>query len=248
MPSFVWKGRTRTGQAQEGELLADTRDAAVAVLRRQQIQVVRHQGEGQGDQAPAQAAAGRRLASGWRSSPASSRSCSTPACRWCSAWRSSATRRRTAPSARSSSQARTDVESGASLADAMRKHPKAFDDLYVNMVAAGEAGGILDTILQRLSTYIEKIVKLKSQVKSALIYPAAVILIAALRGLHHPAGRSSRSSPSCSPAWARAASPHPHRHRRQQLHRPLLARSCCPASRSASASLNRYHKTHRGSG
>jgi type IV pilus assembly protein PilC len=61
----------------------------------------------------------------------------------------------------------------------MKKHPKAFDNLYVNMVAAGEAGGILDVILQRLSTYIEKAVKLKSQVKSALIYPVSVIVIAA---------------------------------------------------------------------
>ncbi|MDQ2979015.1 MAG: type II secretion system F family protein [Acidobacteriota bacterium] len=75
-------------------------------------------------------------------------------------------------------QVRQDVEAGSTLADAMRRHPKAFNNLYVNMVAAGEAGGILDTILQRLSVYIEKSVKLASQVKSALIYPIAVIAIA----------------------------------------------------------------------
>ena len=75
---------------------------------------------------------------------------------------------------------RGDVESGASLADAMKKHPKAFDPLFTNMIAAGEAGGILDTILKRLATYIEKAVKLKGQVKSAMIYPIAVIVIAAV--------------------------------------------------------------------
>ena len=74
---------------------------------------------------------------------------------------------------------RSDVESGASLADAMRKHPKTFDPLFTNMIAAGEAGGILDTILKRLATYIEKSVKLAGQVKSAMIYPIAVIVIAA---------------------------------------------------------------------
>jgi type IV pilus assembly protein PilC len=67
-----------------------------------------------------------------------------------------------------------------SLAEAMRKQPKAFDELFVNMIAAGEAGGILDVILQRLATYIEKVVKLKNQVKSALIYPSAIMTVAVL--------------------------------------------------------------------
>src|SRR5438477_7671264 len=75
-------------------------------------------------------------------------------------------------------QSRTSVEGGAALDDAMRKFPKAFDPLFTNMVAAGEAGGILDTILKRLATYIEKAVKLQGQVKSAMIYPVAVIVIA----------------------------------------------------------------------
>ena len=72
---------------------------------------------------------------------------------------------------------RADVEAGMSLADAMQKHPKVFDPLFTNMIAAGEAGGILDTILKRLATYIEKAVKLKNQVKSAMIYPVAVVVI-----------------------------------------------------------------------
>jgi type IV pilus assembly protein PilC len=75
-------------------------------------------------------------------------------------------------------QVQRDVESGLSLSDSMAKHPKVFDSLYVNMVQAGEAGGILDTILKRLSAYMEKIVKLKSSIKSALIYPAVVISVA----------------------------------------------------------------------
>jgi type IV pilus assembly protein PilC len=75
---------------------------------------------------------------------------------------------------------RNTVEGGSTLSAAMKMHPKAFEDLQVNMIAAGEAGGILDTILQRLATYAEKSVKLKSAVKSALIYPVSVISIAVL--------------------------------------------------------------------
>jgi type IV pilus assembly protein PilC len=75
-------------------------------------------------------------------------------------------------------QVRQDVEEGSTLATAMARHSKVFDQLYSNMVDAGETGGILDLILQRLSTFIEKIVKLKRDIISALIYPAAVVVLA----------------------------------------------------------------------
>lgn len=71
-----------------------------------------------------------------------------------------------------------DVGAGASLAESLGKHPKVFDGLYVNLIAAGELGGILDTILQRLATYIEKLEKLKGQIKSAMTYPIVVVAIA----------------------------------------------------------------------
>jgi type IV pilus assembly protein PilC len=75
-------------------------------------------------------------------------------------------------------QVKTDVEAGNTLSAAMARHPKVFDSLYVNMIAAGESGGILETILQRLSAFIEKIVKLKGALKSALIYPITILSIA----------------------------------------------------------------------
>src|SRR5687767_12951936 len=73
-----------------------------------------------------------------------------------------------------------DVESGHTVADALSKHPKAFTDLYVNMVAAGEAGGILDTILMRLATFLEKNDALVRKVKGAMIYPTVIMSVAAI--------------------------------------------------------------------
>ena len=75
-------------------------------------------------------------------------------------------------------QVKSSVESGSTFFDALKRHPKVFDELFVNLVAAGEVGGILDTILNRLAIYIEKAVKLKAQIKSAMFYPVAILIVA----------------------------------------------------------------------
>ncbi|MDB4963147.1 MAG: Type secretion system domain protein [Myxococcales bacterium] len=75
-------------------------------------------------------------------------------------------------------QVKASVEQGSTFSDALKRHPKVFDDLYVNLVAAGEIGGILDTILNRLAVYIEKAVKLKGQIKSAMFYPIGILVVA----------------------------------------------------------------------
>jgi type IV pilus assembly protein PilC len=178
MPSFVWKGRSRAGQLQEGQLLADNRDAAVLALRRQQIQVTNIREKGR--ELPLMPRIPRGISS--KRIALFTRQFSVmldaglPLVQ-CLEILGEQEENRTFKTI--IQQVRTDVESGSALAEAMRKHPKAFDNLFVNMVAAGEAGGILDIILQRLSVYIEKVVKLKSQVKSALIYPVSIIVIAA---------------------------------------------------------------------
>ncbi len=77
-------------------------------------------------------------------------------------------------------QVKKDVESGSALADALRKHPTIFDTLYVNLISAGEVGGILDTILNRLAVYIEKSVRLKRKVKGAMFYPASILAVAVI--------------------------------------------------------------------
>jgi type IV pilus assembly protein PilC len=179
MPNFMWKGRARSGQVQEGQLLADSRDAAVAVLRRQQIQVTSIRERGREVKLLPRFSRGvseKRIALFTRQFSVML-DAGLPLVQ-CLEILGEQEENRVFQAI--IQQVRSDVESGASLADAMRKHPKAFDALFVNMVAAGEAGGILDIILQRLSTYIEKAVKLKGQVKSALIYPVSIIVIAIL--------------------------------------------------------------------
>ncbi len=176
MPSYEWKGRDRNGATQTGVLIGDSKDAVIAALRRQQIVVttVKEKGKeialpkfGGGIKAKSIAVFTRQFSV--------MIDAGLPLVQCLDILGQQQDNK---AFQKVLLQIRQDVEGGSSLAEAMRKHPQAFDDLYVNMVAAGEAGGILDTILQRLATYIEKNVKLKSQVKSALVYPASVITIA----------------------------------------------------------------------
>jgi type IV pilus assembly protein PilC len=176
MPSFEWRGRTRAGQVRQGVLVADNRSAAESMLRRDQIAVqnLREKKEVRLMPRLPQRVGDKRLAIFTRQFSVML-DAGLPLVQ-CLEILGEQEENRTFRTI--IQQVRTDVEQGSSLAEAMRRHPKAFDDLFVNMIAAGEAGGILDIILQRLATYIEKAVKLKNQVKSALIYPASVITIA----------------------------------------------------------------------
>ncbi|MFA6959110.1 MAG: type II secretion system F family protein [Thermoanaerobaculia bacterium] len=178
MPTFEWKGKGKNGQDTSGQLVADNKDAAIAALRRQQIIVTAVKEKGKelafpkwGGSVPQQAIAiFTRQFSVMIDAGLPLVQCLEIL----------GSQQDNKSFQRALLSIRQDVESGSTLADAMRKHPKVFTDLYTNMVAAGEAGGILDTILQRLATYIEKAVKLNSQVKSAMIYPVAVISIAVI--------------------------------------------------------------------
>jgi type IV pilus assembly protein PilC len=182
MPTFAYSGRTRAGQSVSGERVADSMDAAVSALRREQIAVTRITAAREKKEAAKKAGVtGKKVAA--KNLAVFTRQFSVmidaglPLVQCLDILGNQEEDKNFAAVIL---QTRTDVESGASLADAMRKHPKTFDPLFTNMIAAGEAGGILDTILKRLATYIEKAVKLAGQVKSAMIYPIAVIVIAGL--------------------------------------------------------------------
>jgi type IV pilus assembly protein PilC len=182
MPTFAYAGRTRAGQTVSGERTADTMDAAVAALRREQILVTRITPAKAKEAAPAKQKTGK-LGKGVKAKNLAvfTRQFSVmidAGLPLVQCLEILGTQEEDKNFAAVILQTRADVEGGASLADAMRKHPKTFDPLFTNMIAAGEAGGILDTILKRLATYIEKAVKLASQVKSAMIYPIAVMVIA----------------------------------------------------------------------
>jgi type IV pilus assembly protein PilC len=180
MPTFAYSGRTRAGQIVTGERAADSKDAVVAALRREQVFVLR---VAAAKPHPAKKAGrvGKRVAAKNLAVFTRQFSVMIDAGLPLVQCLEILGRQEADPNFAAVILAtRADVEAGVPLADAMRKHPRTFEPLYTNMIAAGEAGGILDTILKRLATYIEKAVKLGGQVKSAMVYPVAVLLIAAV--------------------------------------------------------------------
>jgi len=178
MPTFSFKGRTRQGENIAGERVADSRQALAIALRREQIFLL--------DAEEKKAGGGFNFEFGGNPTPKDlavfTRQFSVmidsgvPLVQCLEILAETQENKKFAASING---VRKEVESGNNLAQSMKMHPKIFDDLYTNMVAAGEAGGILDTIFQRLSVYIEKAVKLKRAVQSAMVYPIAVVLIAA---------------------------------------------------------------------
>ena len=178
MPTYVFKGRNRLGEVIVGERLADGRDVLRQLLRREQVMLTSVKEKGREVAVPK--IGGRKKVKAKELSIFTRQfsvmiDAGLPLVQCLEIL---AQQQENKNFQMVLTQTRQDVEEGSTLAAAMARHPKTFDQLFVNMIEAGEAGGILDLILQRLSTYIEKIVKLRRDVVSAMIYPAAVIVIA----------------------------------------------------------------------
>jgi type IV pilus assembly protein PilC len=179
MATFAYVGRSRQGAVKKGELAAKNRDEAVEQLRRQQVIVTSLQEKA--------AKEGRSFGLGggvkdkdivvFTRQFATMINAGLPLVQCLDIL---ATQSENKTLCKTVGDVKSNVESGSTFADALKKHPKVFDELYVNMVHAGEVGGLLDTILVRLAKHIEKTMKLKSQIKSAMVYPSAIIGVATI--------------------------------------------------------------------
>ncbi|MEO0095067.1 MAG: type II secretion system F family protein [candidate division WOR-3 bacterium] len=178
MPTFVWKGRTATGASASGELTAQSQADVVAALRQKKIipTSIKIKEERKGFALFGARISKRALAVFTRQF-ATMLNAGLPLLN-CLEILSKQTE--SVGLKRVLDEVRTDVEGGLSLADALRRQPKAFDNLYVNMVESGETGGALDVILQRLATYLEKSVALQRKIRGAMIYPAIISVVAVL--------------------------------------------------------------------
>lgn len=185
MAMFKWEGVSETGQVQKGTLEAPNEAALVALLRKRRIrprQISKKALAGVGQKASGrgfslkflQGVSGKELSIFSRQF-ATMIDAGLPLVQCLDILGS---QQRNKYFANVVMQVKSDVESGSTFADALKKHPNVFDDLYVNLVAAGEVGGIMDTIFLRLSAYLEKTIKLRGQVKSAMVYPVMIMVVA----------------------------------------------------------------------
>lgn len=182
MPTFAWTGRSRDGKATKGTMEAASESAVVASLRRQGIQANKVKAAGKGLNAEInigflQPKITMKDIVVFTRQFATMIDAGLPLVQ-CLEILSSQQENKTFKDVLV--KVKEDVESGSTFADALKKHPKAFSELYVNLVAAGEVGGILDTILNRLAAYIEKAMKLRKKVKSAMTYPTTIVGIAVI--------------------------------------------------------------------
>jgi type IV pilus assembly protein PilC len=178
MPQYEYRGTSRTGKPDNGTRTAPSREALEAILRREQITPTRIVEKGREIAIPKPKVAGKVSAKELAVFTRQFSVMIDAGLPLVQCLEILSSQQENKGFARALGEVRGSVEAGSTLANALRLFPKTFDDLYSNMVEAGETAGILDTILQRLSTYIEKAVKLRRAVLSALIYPVAVVVIA----------------------------------------------------------------------
>jgi type IV pilus assembly protein PilC len=179
MATFAYVGRTRSGAVKKGELSAKTRDEAVDQLRKQSVVVTSLAEKSGGGFDLSKLSLGSGLTD--KDLVVFTRQFGTminAGLPLVQCLEILSTQSENKVLRESIGEVKTQVEAGSTFSDALRRHPKVFDDLYVNLVHAGEVGGLLDTILTRLAKYIEKAMKLKGQIKSAMIYPAAIMGVA----------------------------------------------------------------------
>ncbi|MFI5371767.1 MAG: type II secretion system F family protein [Candidatus Eisenbacteria bacterium] len=176
MPVYMWKGRTLAGEAQSGEIEVNRQDEVVELLRKKKILVTSVRPKGSGFSMPKLGGGvGTKDLAIFTRQFATMISAGLPLVQCLDILAKQTPK----PSfARVIGEVTREVEAGSTLADALGKHKQVFDDLFRNMVAAGEAGGVLDEILMRLATYIEKADALKRKVQSALVYPGVVLTVA----------------------------------------------------------------------
>jgi len=177
---FTWSGKTREGKAAKGEMNATSKDEVISLLRKQGIIASTVKAKGGGlDMKISIPGMGQSVTEKdiivFTRQFATMIDAGLPLVQ-CLEILEQQTENKAF--AKTIGAVRSDVEAGATYADSLGKHPKVFDELYVNLVAAGEVAGILDTILGRLTTYIEKNMKLKKQIKSAMVYPSVVMFVA----------------------------------------------------------------------